>query len=339
SRRPRTGSAPASPAGPTRSAWRRARTKRARRAAPPPPASRPPRRTSGWGGGRPGSPRSRGCSARTRATARRRARTPPARRGQGRRRGASSWGDGEAGGGSETAPVPGRPVQAGGLSTGRAGERLPLRPAVHRARRVDPAADVVDGGDDEVVRVFEVAHEVLVDDGRDVLLRLPDVPPREQVVLQALQLDEPRARDVLDSDGAEVGEPGEGAERAELARLRLVDDDLAGGVAVGEAVDLLLPRLGWEAQRHAALGADDVAGHVLQREPGVAEGLLLERRDLLLGRRGVPVAAGLRARFFLPCLLHGRVGFGSAAGYGAGRGSVRRRGAPRRLFDEDPPSG
>src|SRR5690606_19137758 len=123
-----------------------------------------------------------------------------------------------------------------------------LRPAVHRTRRVDPAADVVDGRDDEVLGVLEVAQEVLVDEGRDVLLRLPDVAPREQVILQALQLDEPRARNILHSDGPEVGEPGEGAERAELARLRLVDDDLAGAVAVGEAVDLLLPRLRREEQ-------------------------------------------------------------------------------------------
>jgi hypothetical protein len=52
-----------------------------------------------------------------------------------------------------------------------------------------------------------------------VFLVDPDVPVREEVVLQGPELDDATRRHVLDPDRPEIGQAGIGADRRELVRL------------------------------------------------------------------------------------------------------------------------
>ena len=79
--------------------------------------------------------------------------------------------------------------------------------AVDCARGVDAAAHVVDGLHDETMRIFEMTHQVAIDDGGQLFLCGPNRPPRYNVVLQAFQFHDPIAGDIFDAKRTVIGKP------------------------------------------------------------------------------------------------------------------------------------
>ena len=72
-------------------------------------------------------------------------------------------------------------------------------------------------------------HHIVQNLVYDVLLKNPQVPVHEQILLQALQFHALLARHVADRDPAEVGQAGLGAH---TGKLRVVYKDLVGGKLV-----------------------------------------------------------------------------------------------------------